>query len=137
MTPERPAGVTVVAGAFLLAAVYLFGVGLAMQLRPELVPLGTGRELLGGYAFAGPYIFLITAALGAVIAFGLWKLYNWARWLAILCAIIGVLLLVPSVSSAVVFFRLGRLARGALGTIVRVVIVQYFFQPAVKEAFQR
>jgi hypothetical protein len=137
MTSERPAGVTVVAGAFLLAAAYLFGVGLTMLVRPELVPLGTGRELLGGYAFAGPYIFLLTATLGAVVAFGLWRLHNWARWLAIFCAIIGILLLVPSVSSAVVFFRIGRLAWGALGTIVRVMIVQYFFQPAVKESFQR
>ena len=137
MTSEHPAGVTVIAGAFLLGAAYLFTVGLAMLARPELVPLGTGRQLLGGFAFAGPPIFLLTAALGAVVAFGLWRLHNWARWLAILCAMIGVVLLVPSVSSAVVFFRIGRLAWGALGTIVRVMIVQYFFQPGVKEAFQR
>jgi cell division protein FtsW (lipid II flippase) len=137
MKSERPAGVTAVADAFLLAAAYLFGVGLAMLVRPELVPLGTGRHLLGGFAFAGPHIFLLTAVLGAMVAFGLWRLHNWARWLAILCAMIGVVLLVPSVSSAVVFFRFGKLAWGALGTIVRVMIVQYFFQPGVKEAFQR
>ena len=135
MTAERPAGVAAVAAAFLVAAAYLMVVGLTMLVSPELVSLAAGSELLGGLRLAGPYVFLLTAVLGAVVAFGLWRLHNWARWLAILCAMIGVLLLVPSVSSAVVFFRIGKLAWGALGTIVRVMIVQYLFQEPVKEAF--
>ena len=136
MTAERPAGVTAVAGAFLLAAAYLMAVGLTLLVRPELVSMAAGSELLGGLRLAGPYMFLFVAALGAVVALGLWRLQRWARWLAILVAIIGVVLLVPSVSAAVVFFRMGKLAWGALGTIVRVMIVQYLFQPGVKEAFE-
>lgn len=136
MTAQRPAGVTAVAVAFLLAAAYLMAVGLTLLVRPELVSMAAGSELLGSLRLAGPYMFLLVAALGAVVALGLWRLQRWARWLAVLVAMIGVVLLVPSVSAAVVFFRMGRLAWGALGTIVRVMIVQYLFQPGVKEAFE-
>jgi cell division protein FtsW (lipid II flippase) len=135
MTPERPAGVTVLAGVFLLAAAYLFTVGLTMLVRPELVALGTGRELIGGFALAGPQIFLFTAALGAAVAFGLWRLHRWARWAAILLAVIGVVLLVPSISGAVVFFRFGKLAWGGVGVMLRTMIVWYLLQEPVRDAF--
>jgi hypothetical protein len=135
MTAERPAGVAAVAAGFLLAAAYLLGVGLTMLVRPGVISMAAGAELLGGLELAGPYMFLLIAALGAVVALGLWWLHIWARWLAILIAIIGVVLLMPSVSSALFDFRIGKLAWGGLGTIVRVMIVWYLFQPAVKEAF--
>ena len=96
MTVERPAGVTAVAAAFLLAAAYLLAVGLTMLASPGLVSMAAGAELLGGLELAGPYMFLLMAALGAVIALGLWRLHRWARWLAILVAMIGVVMLLPS-----------------------------------------
>jgi hypothetical protein len=135
MTAERPAGVAAVAAAFLLAAAYLLVVGLTMLVRPGVISMAAGAELLGGLELAGPYMFLLIAALGAVVALGLCRLHIWARWLAILIAIIGVVLLMPSVSSALFDFRIGKLVWGGLGTIVRVMIVWYLFQPAVKEAF--
>ena len=100
MTVERPAGVTAVAAAFLLAAVYLLAVGLTMLARPGLVSMAAGAQLLGGLELAGPYMFLLMSGVG-VIALGLWLLHRWARWLAILVAMIGVVMLLPSVSSAV------------------------------------
>jgi multidrug transporter EmrE-like cation transporter len=135
MTVERPAGVTAVAVAFLLAGAYLLIVGLTMLARPGLVSMAAGAELLGGLELAGPYMFLLMAALGAVIALGLWRLHRWARWLAILVAMIGVVMLLPSVSSAMLDFRVGKLAWEGLGTIVRVMIVWYLFQEPVGEAF--
>jgi multidrug transporter EmrE-like cation transporter len=81
-------------------------------------------------------MFLLMAGVGAVIALGLWRLHRWARRLAILVAMIGVALLLPSVSSAVLDFRLGKLAWGGLGTIVRVVIVWYLYQVPVRDAFE-
>lgn len=136
MTHERPAGVTAVAVAFLLAAAYLLAVGLTMLVRPGLVSMAAGAELLGGLELAGPYMFLLVAALSAAIAFGLWRLHRWARWLAILVALIGVVLLLPSVSSAVLDFRLRKLIWGGLVTIARVMIIWYLFQEPVKEAFE-
>jgi hypothetical protein len=56
--------------------------------------------------------------------------------MAILIAMIGVVLLVSRVSSAAVDLRIGELAWGGVGTIVRVVIAWYLYQPAVREAFE-
>jgi hypothetical protein len=49
---------------------------------------------------------------------------------------IGVVLLLPSVSSAIFDFRLGKLAWGGLGTMVRVLIAWYLYQPPVRDAFE-
>jgi hypothetical protein len=135
MTVERPAGVAAVAAAFLLAAAYLLAVGLTMLASPGLLSMAAGAELLGGLELAGPYMFLLMAALGAVIALGLWRLHRWARWLAILVAMIGVVMLLPTVSSAMLDFRIGILASGGLGVIVRTMIVWYLFQEPVGNAF--
>jgi len=135
MMPERPTGVTAVAIAFLLAAAYLLVVALTMLVRPGLVSMVAGAELLGGLELAGPYMFLLVAGAGLAVAFGLLRLQRWARWMAILIAIIGMVLLLPSVSSALIDFRFGRLVWGGLGVIVRSMIVWYLFQEPVKEAF--
>jgi hypothetical protein len=127
--------VTAVAAAFLLAAAYLLAVGLTMLARPGLVSMAAGAELLGGLELAGPYMFLLIGALGGVIALGLWRLHGWARWLAILAAMIGVAMLLPSVSSAVLDFRIAKLASGGLGVIVRTLIVWYLLQEPAREAF--
>ena len=123
------------AAAFLLAAAYLLAVGLTMLARPGLVSMAAGAELLGGLELAGPYMFLLIGALGGVIALGLWRLHGWARWLAILAAMIGVAMLLPSVSSAVLDFRIAKLASGGLGVIVRTLIVWYLLQEPAREAF--
>jgi hypothetical protein len=135
MTGERPAGVTAVAIAFLLAAAYLLVIGLTMLARPGLISMAAGAELLSGLEIAGPYMFLLTAVVGMVVAIGLWLLQNWARWIAILVAVIGVVLLLPNVSSAILDFRFGKLAWGGLGVIVRAIIVWYLFQEPVRDAF--
>ena len=135
MKPERPAGVTAVAFAFLLAAAYLLAVGLTMLARPGLISMAAGAELLGGLELAGPYMFLLVAAVGVAVALGLLRLHRWARWIAILIAMIGMVLLLPSVSSALIDFRFGRLVWGGLGVIIRSMIVWYLFQEPVKEAF--
>jgi hypothetical protein len=137
VTVERPAGVTAVAIAFLLAGSYLLVVGLTMLASPGLVSMAAGAELLGGLELAGPYMFLLVGVLGAGIALGLWRLHRWAQWLAILAAIIGVVMLLPNVSSAMLDFRIGKLVWAGFGTIVRVMIVWYLLQEPVGEAFAR
>jgi len=135
MKRERPAGVTAIAVAFLLAAAYLLVIGLTILARPGLISMAVGAPLLGGLELAGPYMFLLIALLGIVVGIGLLRLYNWARWAAILAAAIGVLFLLPDVSSAVLDFHFGKLAWGGLGTIVRVMIVWYLFQEPVQVVF--
>jgi hypothetical protein len=121
---------------FLLAAAYLLVVGIIMLLRPGAMSLVAGDFLLGGLELAGPYMFLLVGAVSAAIGAGLLRLNNWARQIAIIIAGLGVILLIPSVSSSVVGFQMGRLAWGALGVILRVIIVFYLCQEPVAEAFR-
>ena len=135
MPVERPAGVTAVAAAYFLSGAYLLVVGLIMLVRPGVISMAEGAPLLGGLELAGPYMFLLAGGVCVTVALGLWWLHRWARWLAILIAIISVIMLLPSVSSAMLDFRIARLAWGGLGTILRVLIVWYLFQEPVKNAF--
>ncbi len=135
MPVERPAGVTAVAAAYFLSGAYLLVVGLIMLVRPGVVSMAAGAPLLGGLELAGPYMFLLAGGVCVIVALGLWWLHRWARWLAILIAIISVIMLLPSVSSAMLDFRIVRLAWGGLGTILRVLIVWYLFQEPIHNSF--
>ena len=135
--PERPAAVSVVAVVFLLAALYLALVGLTMLISPGTLSMALGADLLGGLETAGPYMFLLVSAVCALIGWGLLRLNNWARRVAIIAAVIGFVLLIPTVSGAVVTFNFGKLVRSGAGLIVRVLIVFYLYQLPVREAFEK
>ena len=107
---SRPGGVTAIAGIFFLAAAYLLVIALTLLLAPGTVSLILGSPLLGGLELAGPYMFLLMSAVGAVIAAGLWRLRNWARRTAIAAALLGIVMLMPAVSSAVTGVELKRTA---------------------------
>ncbi len=49
---------------------------------------------------AGPYMALLVGSAWALIAWGLFRLHNWARWAAMLVMIVGVAWLVPKISMA-------------------------------------
>lgn len=132
---ERPVGATWIAILFLVTAAYLGGAGLLIILRPGLIPLTVGSSFLGGLELAGPYMFLLAGVVCVLTGWGILRLNSWARRAAILLAFVGVVLLVPSVSGAVISFRAGALFLGALGVIVRVMIIWYLFQEPVKEEF--
>jgi multidrug transporter EmrE-like cation transporter len=132
---SRPIGVTAIAILFVLAAAYLIVTAAVMLLSPGTVSMSLGADLLGGLEVAGPYMFLLIAVVGAAIGVGLLRLNNWARRLAILAAMLGMLLLLPAVSSAVLEFRIPKLVWGGLGVMGRATIVWYLYQHPVKEAF--
>ena len=134
MLPSNPAGVNAIAIAFFFAAAYLGLIGIVMLASPGVVSMALGAPLLSGLELAGPYMFLLMSAVGALIGWGLLRLNNWARRAAIVVGFIGVVMLVPVVSAAAVDFRPSLLWAG-LGIIVRVMIVWYLFQAPVAEAF--
>jgi hypothetical protein len=133
---ERPAGIAAVAMVFLLAAAYLASVGLTMLLKPGLVSMAAGADLLGGLETAGPYMFLLMAGVGSAIGLGLLHRHNWARRAAIIIAMIGFVFLIPTVSGAVINFNFAKLARSGFGLMVRVVIVFYLYQLPGREFFE-
>jgi multidrug transporter EmrE-like cation transporter len=134
---ERPAGVTAIAILFFLVAAYLAAAGLVMLISPGLLSMAAGAPLLGGLELAGPYMFLLTAALAALVGWGLLHLHNWARRLAIAVAMIGFVMLIPAVSDAAVGVHLAELVWGGLGIIVRMVVVWYLWQTPVAEQFSK
>jgi hypothetical protein len=129
-----PTGVSAVAIVFFLAGAYLCVIGVFMLASPGTVSMALGAPLLNGLELAGAYMFLLTAAVGALIGWGLLRLNNWARRAAIVVGFVGVVMLVPVVSAAAVDFR-ASLLWGGLGIIVRVMIVWYLYQEPVAERF--
>ncbi len=121
---------------FFLAASYLFVLAVLMLTQPGMVSMRLGEPLLHGLELAGPYMFLVVGAAGAIIGMGLLRLNYWARWAAIVAVIAGVVMLVPSVSAAAVDFRWS-LLWGGLGIVVRVAVVWYLLQEPVRAAFTK
>jgi len=131
---ERHTGVTAIAALFCVAAVLALGV--AGLIYAQAVPLSFGSFLIGGDLYImGPVLFLIYAAVHFVCAWGLWKLYNWARWLSLAVLAFGFLQTVPDISMAVADFRYFDIARNGLEIIVRIAAIWYLMQEPVREEF--
>ena len=137
MPTQRPVGVTAIAALFLLSAAYLAGLGAVMLITPGTLSMRLGAPLLFDLVLAGPYMFLLFAAVGALIGWGLLRLNNFARRAAAIVAALGVVMLVPSVSGSVITLSLPGLIWGGLGVIIRVVIAWYLWQRPVVEAFEK
>ena len=97
---QRPAGVTAISILFLLAALYLWTFGAVKLAAPEAVSLMSVSPLMYGLELPGPYMALLIGSGYAVIAWGLFRIHNWARWAAMLVIVIGVASLVPRISMA-------------------------------------
>ncbi len=107
MQPMRPSGVSIlailyfiqgiawIAGGFLLGALFVFGSGWV------LVCGGIG-VVIGIFYF--------------IIGWGLWTLQGWARTVALIFAILGLL-------------------NFPIGTLISIIILWYLFQPEIKAAF--
>jgi hypothetical protein len=132
-----PSGVRAVAALFAVCSAYLSLAGLLMLAGPGLLGMSIGAPLLFGLELAGPYMFLLMAAVGGAVAWGLMKRNNIVRHAAILIAIAGVVMLVPPVSAAAVLVQPRALAFGGLGIIVRVMVAWYLSQGNVADEFRR
>src|SRR5947207_14886378 len=98
-----------------------------MLARPGFLSMAAGADLLSGLETASPYMFLLVSAAGISVGVGLLRLQNWARRIAALFALIGIVFLVPRVSGAVGAAFISALALGGIGIIVRVVVVVSLF----------
>jgi len=97
---QRPAGVTAISILFLLAGIFLWTFGAVKLIAPEAVSLMSASPLMYGLELAGPYMALLIGGGYALIAWGLFRIHNWARWAAMLVITIGVAALVPAISTA-------------------------------------
>ncbi len=132
-----PNGVRAIAALFALCGIYLAIAGALMLVSPGRISMSAGAPLLFGLELAGPYMFLLMAVVGAGVAWGLVELNNIVRHAALLIAITGIVMLVPSVSAATVMAQPKALAVGGLGIIVRVIVAWYLSRGEVADAFRR
>ena len=131
-----PNGVRAIAGLFALCAIYLGIAGTLMLVRPGMISMSVGSPLLFGLELSGPYMFLLMAVVGGGIAWGLLELNNIVRHAALLIAITGIVMLVPSVSAATIMIQPKALAFGGLGIIVRVMVAWYLSRGEVADQFK-
>jgi len=131
---ERPAGVSVIAVGLGMVAAYLCVSGLAAIASPGREPITQITLLALGLLFVGPYVSLLVGICTALIAWGLWRMNNWARVSAMIAVAAGIVLLVPGVSSPALGWAFA--ASGA-GMILRVMIVWYLSRDDVARAFSR
>jgi hypothetical protein len=132
---QIPAGVRAIAALFALCGAYLAVVGSLLLIRPGSVPMSVGAPLLFGLELAGPYMFLLMALAGGSVAWGLVKLNNITRHVAMLIAITGIVMLVPPVSAATATFNAKALVFGGLGIIVRVMVAWYLGRAEIAHQF--
>jgi hypothetical protein len=133
---DVPNGVRAIAALFALCGIYLGIAGAIMLLSPGTISMSAGAPLLFGSELSGPYMFLLAALAGALVAWGLVKLNNITRHIATLIAIAGVVMLVPSVSAATVMAQPKPLILGGFGIIVRVIVAWYLSRGDIAENFK-
>jgi hypothetical protein len=130
---QRPAGITAISLIFFLAALYLWTIAVVKLLSPNAISLTAGAPFMYGLELAGPYMALLVGCGWAIVAFGLFRLHNWARWAAMLVITIGIAALVPKISSAEIG---GQLLWYGLQIALRVAVAWYLAQaPAVIDSF--
>jgi hypothetical protein len=132
---QRPKGITVIASLFALTAVYLWTIAANLLISPGAISLMAGRHFLYGLELVGPYMFLLGGSVYASVAWGLFRLQNWARWIAMLLIVISTASLIPKISMA----ELGvPILWYGLQIALRVAIGWYLAQaPSVIDAFAK
>ena len=125
---QRPVGVAIFAGLFAMAAIYLWTIAVVRLLAPGAISLMAGSQFMYGLELAGPYMALLVGAGYALVAWGLFRLHNWALT-------IGIASLVPAISAA----ELGwRMLWYGLQIALRAAAAWYLAQaPVVVDAFAR
>lgn len=130
---QRPGGVVAVAILFALAAIYLGTVAVILLVSPGAISLMSAKYFLYGLQLAGPYMILLGATVYGFVAWGLFRLRNWARWIAMLIIAFSLAPLVPKISMAELGFPV--LWYG-LQIALRVAVAWYLAQaPVVIDAF--
>ncbi len=138
---DRPTGVTVLAILDFLGALCLIGAGLLFLLGMGIAGAGMmsqargGGALLAGLGAVGGVVFLVFAAISAVVGIGLWKLRNWARIITIAFAGLGVLSGLLGFLTMLLHFSLVGLLFRLVGLGINGLIIWYMLQPHVKQAF--
>jgi hypothetical protein len=97
---QQPKGVTAIAVLFALAAIDLCAIAAIRLISPGSISLMSAKYFLYGLELAGPFMILIGSAIYGIVSWGLLRLHNWARWMAMLMIAVSLAPLVPKISMA-------------------------------------
>ncbi|MBW3003868.1 hypothetical protein KY328_02070 [Candidatus Woesearchaeota archaeon] len=133
MAKDAPTGVKVISVLFYILAAVGLVAGLLMLLGAGLVgqlPLGALGLVGAGVFVALGIVMIVVAAVEFFIARGLWKLQNWARIVAVVLAILGIL-------GGVFSLFAGSVVSGVIGLLINGFIAGYLlFSAEAKKAFR-
>ena len=106
---QRPAGVSVLAILYFVDAVVFLLIGAFFAAIFGSIGLAGLAAICGG-------LFIVIGIVDVLIGWGLWAMQGWARTVAMVFAIIGLL-------------------GFPIGTIISIIILWYLFRPEIKAAF--
>jgi hypothetical protein len=118
--------IAVLAFAYALVLCACGGLSFAgrMSMRVAAQLLGSGLEVMGPAPY---FLYAVALLLGT---WGLLRAKNWGRRLLIVVCAVGVVLLVPHISSAVMDERYATMSFDGVQILVRVAIASYLFREA-------
>jgi hypothetical protein len=131
----RPLGVTVIGCFFFLAGIYLCSIAAISLVEPRAVHTLRAAPFVPGLRQVSPYVMLLIGAIWAVVAWGLFRLRDWARFAATLLLAIGI-------AGASAMMLLGRAHFGwqalalCLQIALRAAAVIYLLAPSVMDSFR-
>jgi hypothetical protein len=142
----RPTGVTVIAVLYFIGAafcllgglLFLAGGGFLATMINQQGQAGSSglAGMMAGLGAAIAVVFLFFGAIDGVVAFGLLKLKNWARIVAIVFAAIGACFQVLGVLGSFSHFNLVNLIFNLAFLALYGWMISYLIKPEVKAAFQ-
>jgi hypothetical protein len=133
----RPAPITALSVISALSATFLAIAGITMLMNWDMFSFKAGAQLLAGFETAGPFAFLIGAAVYALTAYGLWALRNWARHVTIGIAALQAFLAVPKVSEDAISLNYVHLALAGIPMIAAAAVIFYLAKSSTVIVFQK
>jgi len=115
-------------------AIVCFGFGIVLCTSGVLsligrMPMHAGAQLIGsGLEIMGPIPYFLYTIAFAAGGLGLLQRQNWARLLIVVTCAVGILFLVPNISSAVIDERYAAMSLDGLQILVRVAIASYLWR---------
>jgi uncharacterized membrane protein (DUF2068 family) len=132
---KRPVGITVIRCFFFLAGIYLCSISAVILIVPSAIPTLRTAPLVRGLRLVSPYMTLASGVGWVLIAWGLFQLHEWARWVAQIVLAIGIAWALPMLLFQAHFGW--RMLAAILEIALRATVVFYLFLPAVLDVFTR
>jgi|SRR3989344_3475932 len=126
----KPKGVRVISVLYFLGSILALGFGALAIFGASFFTQVLGTGFFGKFFAIGGIIFIALGILGIAVGIGLWRYKNWARLLAILLSVVGIIMTILSMLK-------GNISGNIFSLVISSIISGYlFFSPKVKTVFE-